>query len=136
MTIRDEVTHLLRLGALPTVDADEHIIEAHDDALRAVRAPLSDEEAALLIKLFGPDDCYGLAWKLLHLIESAASGVPIDVEPAAGSERVGSAALATRAAMTSRCPKNLRPDLTSSSNPEKISRSDLTSEKRFLKTPR
>jgi hypothetical protein len=30
-----------------------------------------------LVKLFGPDDCLGLAWTLLHLIETAP-GWPVE----------------------------------------------------------
>jgi hypothetical protein len=32
---------------------------------------VSGEEAGALARLFGPDDCFGLAWTLVHLIESA-----------------------------------------------------------------
>lgn len=28
-----------------------------------------------LVSCFGPDDCYGIAWSLLHLIESAPNPV-------------------------------------------------------------
>jgi hypothetical protein len=33
--------------------------------------PVTDEEVCELVKLFGPDDCFGLAWTLLHSIETA-----------------------------------------------------------------
>jgi hypothetical protein len=32
---------------------------------------ISDAEVRGLVHLFGPDECYGLAWTLLHLIETA-----------------------------------------------------------------
>ena len=32
---------------------------------------ISDAEVRSLVHLFGPDECYGLAWTLLHLIETA-----------------------------------------------------------------
>jgi len=46
---------------------------------------VNDEEAALLIECFGPDDCYGLAWALLHLIESAPGGIPLRSKPSPSS---------------------------------------------------
>src|SRR5262245_33127113 len=39
--------------------------------------PLADDEVRVLVGLFGPDDAYGLAWSLLHLIE-AAPNWPLD----------------------------------------------------------
>ena len=33
--------------------------------------PLTDDEARSLVGLFGIDDAYGVAWSLLHLIETA-----------------------------------------------------------------
>ena len=41
------------------------------------KKPVTDEEACALVKLFGSDDCVGLAWTLLHLIETAP-GWPIE----------------------------------------------------------
>ena len=73
MKIREEVREWVALGPLPNVNADEDEIALHENALRAVHPPLTDEEARLLVRLFGPDECYGLAWSLLHLIESAPS---------------------------------------------------------------
>ena len=45
------------------------------------RRPVTDDEAALLIRCFGPDDCFGLAWTLLHLIETAPGRLPLKAEP-------------------------------------------------------
>jgi len=52
---------------------DEARIESWVNALDAIEAPLSDEEAAALLACFPPDDStvYGVAWSLLHAIESA-----------------------------------------------------------------
>ncbi len=77
MNVSDEVWQLVRLGPLPAIDSAEVAIAAHESALRKIPKPVTDEEAALLLRLFGPDDCYGLAWSLLHLIESAPSGVAL-----------------------------------------------------------
>ena len=81
MSARKEVEDLVVLGPLPDENADEEAIAIHAGLLGKIARPVSDEEAALLVGLFGPDDCYGLAWTLLHLIESAPGGIPLKVEP-------------------------------------------------------
>ena len=57
--MREEIRKLAEMGPLPASDSAE---------LKAISAPTSDEEARILAGLFGPDDCYGLAWTLMHLI--------------------------------------------------------------------
>ncbi len=81
MPIRREVSDFASLGPLPDENADEAVIAAHQRCLSQIESPVSDEEAELLIRLFGPDDCYGLAWTLLHLVESAPGGTPLTAEP-------------------------------------------------------
>src|SRR5438552_1749537 len=51
-------------------------LKTYESLLSRVAPPISNDEARSLLRLFGPDDCYGLAWTLLHLIESA-SGWPL-----------------------------------------------------------
>ena len=75
--ISNEVTALAALGPLPAAkSANDEKLLRQEMLLGAIQKPISDDEAKILIKLFGPDDCYGLAWTLLHLIESAP-GWPI-----------------------------------------------------------
>jgi hypothetical protein len=82
MTLRTEVQKLLALGPFPPSKmALEEDLFAREAALNAIKAPLNDEEAAALVDVFGPDDCFGLAWTLLHLIETAPSGCPVRAEP-------------------------------------------------------
>ncbi len=81
MSIRPEILGLGALGPLPSETADEATIAQHQIALSKIQGPVSDEEAAFLLELFGPDDCYGLAWTLLHLIESAPGGAPLPDAP-------------------------------------------------------
>jgi hypothetical protein len=69
--MRQEVQDFLKLGSLPSNDADEDVIARHQIALFAIPKPVSDEEAQSLIKCFGSDDCCGLAWSLLHLVETS-----------------------------------------------------------------
>jgi hypothetical protein len=86
MSIRLEVRSLVALGPFPASrDADEDDIDRRDALLTSIAAPVTREEAAALLGCFGPDDAFGLAWALLHLIESAPGGAPLTSEPA-GSE--------------------------------------------------
>jgi hypothetical protein len=82
--LRHEVERLVALGPLPDEEADASRIEQFQRALEAIAAPVSTEEAERLITVFGPDDCFGLAWTLLHLIESAPKS-PIRAAPASGA---------------------------------------------------
>ena len=69
---------LLALGPLPSSEAASvETLQAFEEQLSTVQKPVTDEEACALVKLFGPDDCFGLAWTLLHLIETAP-GWPIE----------------------------------------------------------
>ena len=71
MAIRAEVGGFVATGPLPSEDAPVEAIERAQHLLEQIGRPVTDEEAALLATSFGPDDCYGLAWTLLHLIETA-----------------------------------------------------------------
>jgi hypothetical protein len=88
MTIRDEVQEFHRLGPLPSEQdesegSDERLEEA-GRLLDAIERPVTDEEARLLVESFGEDNCFGLAWTLLHLIETSPSSV-VTAEPPEGS---------------------------------------------------
>ncbi|MFD6231890.1 hypothetical protein ACFWFZ_34360 [Streptomyces sp. NPDC060232] len=39
------------------------------------------EEAEALGACFGPDDCYGVSWSLVHLIETSPGPVPQVTQP-------------------------------------------------------
>jgi len=81
MTMRNGVKDFTRLGALPDSSAPVEVIATHEVLLLKIERPVTDEEAAELVKCFGVDDCFGLAWTLLHLIESAPGGIPIKDAP-------------------------------------------------------
>jgi hypothetical protein len=72
---------LVALGPLPReADATEEGLERHQAALARIAIPVTTDEAYLLMTIFGPDgddSCFGLAWTLLHLIESCPGGVPL-----------------------------------------------------------
>jgi hypothetical protein len=82
MSIRKEVREFVGRGPLPDSKSAsvEHLRELQE-ALEAITAPVTDDEAALLTTAFGPDDCFGLAWTLLHLIETAPGATAITPEP-------------------------------------------------------
>lgn len=74
--IRPEIEELERLGPLPADDDDDPGIDRKlfdvEHLLAAVDPPVTVEEARVLAALFPRDGgtCYGLAWSLLHLIET------------------------------------------------------------------
>jgi hypothetical protein len=86
MAVRAEVRRFLQLGPLPSEEDDSEAGDAAfgelERSLAAVRWPVSDDEARLLVRGFGADECFGLAWRLLHLVETSPTPVPA-VEPAA-----------------------------------------------------
>jgi hypothetical protein len=89
MTIRDEVHPFCALGPLPSEqdespDADDRLEEAQR-RLHAITKPVTDDEAALLMECFGEDNCFGLSWTLLHLIESAPHRVAVAEPPPNGN---------------------------------------------------
>lgn len=59
----------------------EEEVDRREGRLRAISGPVTPEEAAALATCFGPDDCYGVAWTLLHLIETAPGPVPQLADP-------------------------------------------------------
>ena len=70
--MRPEITRLALLGRLPSESeaSVEHLRQV-EALLLSVSKPVSNDEARALVRLFGPDSCYGLAWSMLHLIETA-----------------------------------------------------------------
>ncbi|MFG2417113.1 hypothetical protein [Streptomyces goshikiensis] len=74
--MRPEVQTFVADGPLPDWDASEEDVDRRDRQLTAISRPVTPEEAAVLATCFGPDDCYGVAWTLVHLIETAPGPVP------------------------------------------------------------
>jgi hypothetical protein len=86
MTVRDEVRLFAELGPFPSEDDEsaggDEVLEALEEALLAIERPVTDAEAELLITAFGPDDCFGMAWSLLHLVETSPTPYPRTEPPA------------------------------------------------------
>ncbi|MFE8986854.1 hypothetical protein ACFYMI_03380 [Streptomyces collinus] len=76
MALRREVADLVMAGPLPDEDAEVEAISEAQRLIERISKPVTDDEAQALATLFGPDNCFGLAWTLLHIIETApgASG--------------------------------------------------------------
>lgn len=70
--VRPEVAELIALGPFSSSkDVKVDIIDHQAELLKRIDRPVTDEEARELVKLFGPDDYFGVAWTLLHQIETA-----------------------------------------------------------------
>ena len=70
--MRPEVERLVSLGQFPAEgSATIEQIDRIERAFLAIISPLSDSEARALVRLFGPDGCFGAASSLIHLIETA-----------------------------------------------------------------
>jgi hypothetical protein len=86
-SIRDEVASFLAIAPLPaSKHADQEHLERLTDAVMKISPPVSRQEAIRLATAFGPDECFGLAWTLIHLIESAPGGAPLDAIPDSDNE--------------------------------------------------
>lgn len=71
-SVRTEVDELEKLGSLPSEDrAEVAQLEMIEQLYRAIGKPITDNEARVLVELFGSDGCYGLASSFMHLIETA-----------------------------------------------------------------
>ncbi|WP_232668236.1 hypothetical protein [Pseudonocardia sp. TRM90224] len=79
--MRPEVRVFTADGPLPDWDASAEEIERRTLQLHAIPRPVTEEEAQALAACFGPDDCYGVAWTLLHTIETGPNPV-LTTEPA------------------------------------------------------
>jgi hypothetical protein len=73
--MRPEVSAFVASGPLPDEEAAQDGIDRRERQLEAITRPLSRAEAEALAGCFGPDDCYGIAWTMAHLIETAPGPV-------------------------------------------------------------
>ena len=72
--MRTEVTELVSLGRLPE-DATASLpeVQSFEVALEKIEAPVSNEEALALLCVLpvSQASCFGLAWSIVHLVETA-----------------------------------------------------------------
>jgi hypothetical protein len=106
--IRREINELVAMGPLPdsrSDAADEERLNEYQRRLERISPPVSDDEALALARLFGPDDCFGAAWTLLHLIETAPNWPLVERLPRNDSQWIERLRLrAERASNTTRDP--------------------------------
>ena len=74
--MREEIKELARMGPLPSykiaMQPDQlEKLERYGLLIVSIRKPVTDEEARVLARLFGPDDCFEMEQTLVHLVESA-----------------------------------------------------------------
>ena len=74
--LRPAVKRLTEMGPLPSCEKTlrdnlDATIERYEELLLAIKKPVTDAEAEALTWVFGEDDCFGFAWTLIGLIESA-----------------------------------------------------------------
>jgi hypothetical protein len=78
INIRNEIMELDALGPPPSENGvDIELLRKYETLIKAITRPVTDDEARMLVKLFGHDGCFGLASSLMHLIETAP-GWPLD----------------------------------------------------------
>ena len=72
--MRTSVTNLVSLGRLPEErSAAVAQLQAFEAALKSIERPVTDEEAMSLLQVLPntEESCFGFAWSVLHLIETA-----------------------------------------------------------------
>jgi hypothetical protein len=78
MNPRPEVMDLVRMGPFPPErGADLSVVKEYERLYRSIVRPVSDDEARLLMRIFGEDDFYGIAASVVSLIETAP-GWPLE----------------------------------------------------------
>jgi hypothetical protein len=66
------IAQLAKHGPLPSAaERDVAKVRQVQTLLMQIDQPISNDDARILVTLFGPDDAFGLAWTLVHLIETA-----------------------------------------------------------------
>jgi len=78
--MRRVIQDLSKLGTFPeSINSNVEQVERYEKLIGQIVPPVTDEESRELIKLFGQDDYFGLAWTLVHLIESSPSWPLLDL---------------------------------------------------------
>jgi hypothetical protein len=78
--VRDEVLTLVQRGQLPNENVgDEDFWRPWELAVRALPRPARDDEALAVLDVLpaGEDSAYGLAWEIVHFVDSRQAGRPL-----------------------------------------------------------
>jgi hypothetical protein len=69
--VRSQVVELAARGPLPhELDIADDDLAERSALLASIDPPLSEAESAALLRVLGSDDCFGLAWTVVSLLES------------------------------------------------------------------
>jgi hypothetical protein len=78
LALRDHTQRIVDLGPMPAdaPDIEEDLLSTWASAIEDLELPLSEDESIALLACFPPDDStvFGLAWSLLHAVETAPYG--------------------------------------------------------------
>src|SRR3546814_4359664 len=86
MTVRSEIFNLIDLGPLPSEAGSVTDVARRQTLIQSIAPPLTLAEATALAGVLGPDNCFGLAWTVVHLIESAP-GWSVEHVPSGSRDR-------------------------------------------------
>lgn len=90
--MRSEVIELGKLGPLPSSKSvlanpdGEALVKKYQTLIESIERPVTDAEARVLIRILGADNCFGLQWPLVHLIETAPNWPLSDCLADSGNE--------------------------------------------------
>jgi len=70
--MRDQIKNLVSMGVLPSEGvASVEEVKSIELTVSSIVGPLTDDEATAIVAIFGVDDFFGIAWSILHLVETA-----------------------------------------------------------------
>ena len=74
--MRQEIVELGKMGPLPPSEKAvqenlQDLVDKYERLIMSIKKPITNEEARVLVKVFGTDDGFGLVWPLVSLVESA-----------------------------------------------------------------
>src|SRR5713101_7117822 len=75
-TMRREVVERGEMGQLPSWkiagrEDQRELLKRYELLITSIQKPVTDDEARVLVNILGPNDCFGLEWSLVALVESA-----------------------------------------------------------------
>ena len=86
--MRPEVQTLVRYGRFPKQEAASYDdVDKREKLIELITPPLTEEEARALLVCFGEDEFYGIAWALVHLIESVPGRTVVTSAEASSGNR-------------------------------------------------
>src|SRR3546814_14526571 len=71
MTLRCELFYRKSLGPVPSEARSVPEVARRQTLIQSIAPPLALAYATALADVLGPDNCFGLAWTVRHLLESA-----------------------------------------------------------------